>query len=112
MCFFHSRHLLPPSLPPRLNTGFRPSPHVDHPSLSFSSFLSNMAGAPPPDPVTIEEGWEKEILPKAIQPLEKILNEGLQDRQKRDLFGPKEYVHIYTYVVRGRGGIEGVYWWL
>ena len=57
--------------------------------------------------MTIEEGWEKEILPKAIQPLEKILNEGLQDRQKRDLFGPKEYVHIYTYVVRGRGGREG-----
>ncbi|GAB5036521.1 cullin protein 1 [Nannochloropsis oceanica] len=55
-----------------------------------------MAGAPPPNPVTIEEGWEKEILPKAILPLEKILNEGLQDRQKRDLFGPREYVHIYT----------------
>lgn len=64
-----------------------------------------MAGAPPPNPVTIEEGWEKEILPKAIQPLEKILNEGLQDRQKRDLFGPREYVHIYTYVRReGKGG--------
>jgi hypothetical protein len=68
-----------------------------------------MAGAPPPNPVTIEEGWEKEILPKAIQPLEKILNEGLQDRQKRDLFGPKEYVHIYTYVIyiqkNGEGGV-------
>jgi len=66
-----------------------------------------MAGAPPPNPVTIEEGWEKEILPKAILPLEKILNEGLQDRQKRDLFGPREYVHIYTYVRREREGEDG-----
>uniref|UniRef100_I2CQT5 Cullin 1 n=2 Tax=Nannochloropsis gaditana TaxID=72520 RepID=I2CQT5_NANGC len=55
-----------------------------------------MASAPPPNPITIEEGWEKEILPKAILPLERILNEGLQDRQRRDLFGPREYVHIYT----------------
>jgi cullin 1 len=47
-------------------------------------------------PVSIEDGWEKEIKPKAIDPLEKILNEGLQDRQTRDLFPPREYVHIYT----------------
>ena len=82
----HSRHLLRPSLHTHPPT---------HPQQRKQA-RATMAGAPPPNPVTIEEGWEREILPKAIQPLEKILNEGLQDRQKRDLFGPKEYVHIYT----------------
>jgi cullin 1 len=47
-------------------------------------------------PVTIEQGWENEIKPKAIEPLERILNEGLKDRRNTDLFAPKEYVHIYT----------------
>jgi cullin 1 len=47
-------------------------------------------------PVNLEEGWEREIKPKAIEPLERILNEGLKDRKKNDLFAPKEYVPIYT----------------
>lgn len=43
-------------------------------------------------------GWEREIKPKAIEPLQRFLNEGMQDRKITDLFGPKQYVHIYTYV--------------
>jgi len=46
--------------------------------------------------INLEEGWEKEIKPKAIEPLEKILNEGLKDRTRHSLFGPKEYMPIYT----------------
>lgn len=100
-----------------LRNEMRDDRHMEHPAPSLDPFISPkrpssflsilsgtlipvpssvMASAPPPNPITIEEGWEKEILPKAILPLERILNEGLQDRQRRDLFGPREYVHIYT----------------
>lgn len=56
----------------------------------------------PADPLTHPQnnaaGWEREIKPKAIEPLQRFLNEGMQDRKITDLFGPKQYVHIYTYV--------------
>ena len=70
---------------------------------------------PPPSPPT--SGWEREIKPKAIEPLQRFLNEGMQDRKITDLFGPKQYVHIYTYVpVAGLGVVFAcvgpfVVWW-
>ncbi|CAM9718096.1 unnamed protein product [Chrysoparadoxa australica] len=49
--------------------------------------------------ITLNEGWEVEIKAKAINVLETQLNKGFQDKSGQKttkLFGPKEYVQIYT----------------
>lgn len=62
------------------------------PTDDSAPYLSNHTHTRP-------SGWEREIKPKAIEPLQRFLNEGMQDRKITDLFGPKQYVHIYTYVL-------------
>ncbi|GAX29145.1 cullin 1 [Fistulifera solaris] len=45
--------------------------------------------------IPLEEGWNEEIKAKALDKLQNILNEDMQTGQT-NLFGPKEYVQIYT----------------
>eukprot|EP00429_Kryptoperidinium_foliaceum_P007466 CAMPEP_0176023990 /NCGR_PEP_ID=MMETSP0120_2-20121206/11714_1 /TAXON_ID=160619 /ORGANISM="Kryptoperidinium foliaceum, Strain CCMP 1326" /LENGTH=743 /DNA_ID=CAMNT_0017357161 /DNA_START=67 /DNA_END=2298 /DNA_ORIENTATION=- len=45
--------------------------------------------------IPLEEGWNDEIKAKAIDKLEDLLNGGLNSGQS-GLFGPREYVQIYT----------------
>mmetsp|Transcript_28885 Transcript_28885/g.44415 ORF Transcript_28885/g.44415 Transcript_28885/m.44415 type:complete len:745 (+) Transcript_28885:78-2312(+) len=53
------------------------------------------AGGPNKGIIQLEDGWEKEIKEKAIDRLEDMLNGGLESGST-SLFGPREYVGIYT----------------
>lgn len=48
-----------------------------------------------PNVIPLEEGWNDEIKKKAIDKLEAMLNGGMKAGQT-NMFGPKEYVQIYT----------------
>lgn len=48
-----------------------------------------------PKIITLEEGWNEEIKKKAIDVLEDMLDNGLQEG-KQNMFAAKEYVQIYT----------------
>jgi cullin 1 len=43
--------------------------------------------------IPLEDGWNNEIKAKAIDKLEELLN---GDLKSGNMFGPKEYVQIYT----------------
>ena len=45
--------------------------------------------------IHLEDGWNDEIKPKALIPLEKMLENGFQSKTNK-LFSNKEYVNIYT----------------
>mmetsp|Transcript_8776 Transcript_8776/g.25246 ORF Transcript_8776/g.25246 Transcript_8776/m.25246 type:complete len:742 (+) Transcript_8776:140-2365(+) len=45
--------------------------------------------------ISLEEGWNQEIKAKAIDKLEEVLNGGMESGQS-SMFGPREYVSIYT----------------
>lgn len=45
--------------------------------------------------IPLEEGWNEEIKAKAIDKLEALLNGGM-DSGQASMFGPREYVQIYT----------------
>jgi cullin 1 len=46
--------------------------------------------------IYLEDGWNNEIKIKALDPLEKMLDEGFSDKQKTKLFDNQLYVSIYT----------------
>ena len=48
-----------------------------------------------PPLIQLEEGWSKEIKPKAIAILEEILDTGIESKHVRP-FGPGEFMPIYT----------------
>jgi len=45
--------------------------------------------------ISFKQGWDDEIKKKAIEALEKMLDNGLES-QKENLFPPKKYIEIYT----------------
>eukprot|EP00525_Craspedostauros_australis_P004516 CAMPEP_0198118858 /NCGR_PEP_ID=MMETSP1442-20131203/23354_1 /TAXON_ID= /ORGANISM="Craspedostauros australis, Strain CCMP3328" /LENGTH=54 /DNA_ID=CAMNT_0043777199 /DNA_START=54 /DNA_END=218 /DNA_ORIENTATION=+ len=54
-----------------------------------------MAGNNPPQLISLDDGWTNEIKAKAIDKLEDMLNGGMKTGQA-SMFGPREYVAIYT----------------
>jgi hypothetical protein len=44
--------------------------------------------------IQLEDGWQKEIRTRAIEPLQRVLNDNFEGNTK--IFSNREYVEIYT----------------